>query len=195
MQPCDATPHTQSLLFQMASTLIAIFGFNGYEAPRNSVDPCQARPPLLRFRLAGRRAARLLHGCWPPDAVLPPHRIPHLPICPPRCPPAAPAVLHTVQRRRPPLLVQQGGADRRHRVRLHCLGCVLFALFLWFCASYYLKGRSRRWPSPQTRHRVRAVAFTVAFIPRLCPSLHPKGRHASAQRWHATGRHSWKYAA
>lgn len=31
---------------QTASTLIAIFGFNGYEPPRDSVDPCQVSAAL-----------------------------------------------------------------------------------------------------------------------------------------------------
>lgn len=44
---------------QVASTLISIFGFNGYESPRDDVDPCQVGAPrmLRRGGGVGRRAS------------------------------------------------------------------------------------------------------------------------------------------
>ncbi len=57
------TPLCCISFLQMASTLIAVFGFNGYEAPRDSVNPCQVRTPCTSgCRMAGSQT-QLLPSC------------------------------------------------------------------------------------------------------------------------------------
>lgn len=79
--------HPRLRATQIASTLIAVFGFNGYEEPRDDVNPCQVSALSTCNTDACRHARRARgSGAWLPSflllACLPhAHRAPFLQYC------------------------------------------------------------------------------------------------------------------